>query len=744
MFGQQSPPESSGGAVQDSDFAFVSMLPRARAALGGALGTSLSPRIESPTGEHLRSMRGPAPRFEGQDLQGLFAIQKEQMDGYKRSIEHFILDRHYELERSLSRMLQDALGSVIDARVVTSSKGESKQKHSPDNQASTDILAQLDKMFKASEARAAHEYSHLTQKTIYGALSSVETVLETELNRLYDLIANSKDHFSSRTKSRLPTVNPKESTGGKDSTGGAIDELYPGTTENTTMVRFNPKVSNKEFDYEHAHLEKQKQQSNFGFPNEQAENSNNPGSGSMAGLAWVKKQVEKTQQVSHELGKAVGLHKAAKKTKDIFLRHPQETKNQCHGFVQKVVHSFLFFGVMEVFIVINVGIKAVQMDINVRRAARYEDDVRWGYYVDIVFTSIFSLEVVLRIIADHWYFFFGSQKAWNIFDLAVVTSSCIELLTDGLNIGFLRIFRSLRLVRVLKIVRVFRFFRELRLMAVSIASCMASLFWALIMMFVVVLVFAMFVLEGSKNFMRDANLSENEETRRIMDELFGSFPKAVYSLVQAISGGNDWGYFAEPLVEVSWVYAVGFSLFISFVTLGMMNILIGIFVENAQQYSSLDRDLVIQEEMHQRKSYMNQLRELFNEMDQDKSGTVTYQEFNDCLSHERARAYLDFLQLSASEAQGLFMLLDLDQNGEVGVEEFVLGCMRLKGTAKSIDAASMMFQTKRLAVKLNEFFEYTRQQFELLNKLDSSQSVEAQSMERAGTIKREGSEESSC
>jgi len=60
------------------------------------------------------------------------------------------------------------------------------------------------------------------------------------------------------------------------------------------------------------------------------------------------------------------------------------------------------------------------------------------------------------------------------------------------------------------------------------------------------------------------------------------------------------------------------------------------------------------------------------------------------------------------------MLLDLDENGHVGVEEFCLGCMRLKGTAKSIDAASMMFQTKRLAVKLNEVFEYTKERMELI------------------------------
>merc|ERR1712046_392970 len=43
----------------------------------------------------------------------------------------------------------------------------------------------------------------------------------------------------------------------------------------------------------------------------------------------------------------------------------------------------------------------------------------------------------------------------------------------------------------------------------------------------------------------------------------------------------------------------------------------------------------------------------------------------------------------------LFKLLDLDGSDEIDAEEFVNGCMRLHGLAKSIDLATFMFDYKK-------------------------------------------------
>jgi len=46
---------------------------------------------------------------------------------------------------------------------------------------------------------------------------------------------------------------------------------------------------------------------------------------------------------------------------------------------------------------------------------------------------------------------------------------------------------------------------------------------------------------------------------------------------------------------------------------------------------------------------------------------------------------------------GLFTLLDTDCAGEVDTEEFVMGCLRLQGTAKAIDLATLMYFNKRIS-----------------------------------------------
>merc|ERR1711971_227566 len=50
--------------------------------------------------------------------------------------------------------------------------------------------------------------------------------------------------------------------------------------------------------------------------------------------------------------------------------------------------------------------------------------------------------------------------------------------------------------------------------------------------------------------------------------------------------------------------------------------------------------------------------------------------------------------LDSSQARALFMLLDTDDTEEVSIDEFVSGCTRLKGDAKSIDVNMLLYETE--------------------------------------------------
>merc|ERR1719321_1048174 len=57
--------------------------------------------------------------------------------------------------------------------------------------------------------------------------------------------------------------------------------------------------------------------------------------------------------------------------------------------------------------------------------------------------------------------------------------------------------------------------------------------------------------------------------------------------------------------------------------------------------------------------------------------------------------YFESVDLDVAEAKGLFKLLDRNGNGVVEAEEFVLGCLRLRGNAKAIDLATLMYENRR-------------------------------------------------
>ncbi|XP_053732385.1 sodium channel, voltage-gated, type I-like, alpha isoform X2 [Synchiropus splendidus] len=68
---------------------------------------------------------------------------------------------------------------------------------------------------------------------------------------------------------------------------------------------------------------------------------------------------------------------------------------------------------------------------------------------NIVFTAIFTAEMVLKIIALHPYYYF--KEGWNIFDGVIVTLSLFELcLAKVLGMSFMRSFRLLRVFKLAK------------------------------------------------------------------------------------------------------------------------------------------------------------------------------------------------------------------------------------------------------------------------------------------------------
>merc|ERR1719450_1453491 len=93
---------------------------------------------------------------------------------------------------------------------------------------------------------------------------------------------------------------------------------------------------------------------------------------------------------------------------------------------------------------------------------------------------------------------------------------------------------------------------------------------------------------------------------------------------------------------------------------------------------------------------------IFNEFDTNKAGYLTWESFSKGVADETVQAYLASHQLDTSDAFSLFKLLDRDTSKEIDVMEFIMACLRIKGSARSSDMTFLLRETEKMSNHMTE------------------------------------------
>merc|ERR1711920_339960 len=104
------------------------------------------------------------------------------------------------------------------------------------------------------------------------------------------------------------------------------------------------------------------------------------------------------------------------------------------------------------------------------------------------------------------------------------------------------------------------------------------------------------------------------------------------------------------------------------------------------------------EEVEHRKRRQKLVQDIFEEIDQDQSGLISWSEFIPLCEDVRIQTYFKELgiELHEDSMEGFFNLLDFNNNGEIHYEEFMLGVQQLHGTARSIEVARLKHDVKHI------------------------------------------------
>jgi len=388
-------------------------------------------------------------------------------------------------------------------------------------------------------------------------------------------------------------------------------------------------------------------------------------------------------------------------TKELQYALHQEDKYSWRERVGSFVCSIYFDYVSGLLVFANAITLGVQTDF----MARHVDlDVVPLFFriLELFFCAVFTGEILLRIYVYRGYFFQMADWRWNLFDIVIVSmqvgeealmvilnhvSEPSQLFGVASSLTVMRILRVMRLVRIIRLVRVMRLIGELRTLVMSIAGSMKSLCWAISLLFLLIYIIGVYITQIVSDHRASKRLTD-AAVNPALEQHYGTLILTILVLFEAVTGGVDWQNVLDPLMhEISPWLGVLFTFYIAFVLLAMMNVVTGVFTETALLSAKKDKDIYM----------VNHVRDLFHSLDLDESGMITWNEIEAQMNTPEFQEYFKAIDVDVSEAQGLFKLLDLNDHGEISADDFLNGCIRIRGPARALETMLLLRETSRVA-----------------------------------------------
>uniref|UniRef100_A0A8C2SKD9 Voltage-dependent N-type calcium channel subunit alpha n=1 Tax=Capra hircus TaxID=9925 RepID=A0A8C2SKD9_CAPHI len=248
--------------------------------------------------------------------------------------------------------------------------------------------------------------------------------------------------------------------------------------------------------------------------------------------------------------------------------------------------------------------------------------------LNIVFTSMFSMECVLKIIAFGVLNYF--RDAWNVFDFVTVLGSITDILVteianNFINLSFLRLFRAARLIKLL------RQGYTIRILLWTFVQSFKALPYVCLLIAMLFFIYAIIGMQVFGNIALDDDTSINRHNnfRTFLQALMLLFrsatgeawheimlsclsSRACDELANATECGSDFAYF----------YFVSFIFLCSFL---MLNLFVAVIMDN---FEYLTRDSSILGPHH-----LDEFIRVWAEYDPAACGRISYNDMFEMLKH---------------------------------------------------------------------------------------------------------------
>jgi len=379
-----------------------------------------------------------------------------------------------------------------------------------------------------------------------------------------------------------------------------------------------------------------------------------------------------------------------------------------------------WFDVFMCFVIfMNVVVIGLEMDHGDDNKSGYARDGLW-IALEWIFAIIFVGEVGVKV--NYHSLKWIKKDSWSLLALFIAFMAFLDVaVLSPLNVQGLRMFAICRCVYFLRLKRVIEAYtclKELKLVIRGMVGSWASIAWSVACLVLIIYVYAVWTTtligfrEGNDEMKIYSSGWDNQD-------LFGSMGRSMYTLIQVVTL-DDWCTGIVRYVAVEQWYMIYFFLsFLSLTTYGIMNVIVSIIVEQTLETSSRSETRKGASEARQQKEQIDSIREVFMLCDADSNGDLTMLEFTEGVAEDTEVQWrLRQLELPQEDVTRLFQVIDGDGCRTLSLQEFMDGCTKLKGNAKSRDLLALQQQAYNMAEKMDKLGYELRGSELMLSRLD--------------------------
>eukprot|EP00928_Gymnodinium_smaydae_P080161 TRINITY_DN63929_c0_g1_i1.p1 TRINITY_DN63929_c0_g1~~TRINITY_DN63929_c0_g1_i1.p1 ORF type:complete len:655 (+),score=185.29 TRINITY_DN63929_c0_g1_i1:93-1967(+) len=371
--------------------------------------------------------------------------------------------------------------------------------------------------------------------------------------------------------------------------------------------------------------------------------------------------------------------------KEILEQHEEQQQEERRPWIKSTQADIIFGIVIALYAVVT----GIDVQVAVKPIAVSQGFETAMFVTQVIFTLIFIVELSLRIKADGLRFCSPLHSPAGFFDAIIILLGAVELIVSVFHssnalkgLGVMRIFRLLRLFRILRVLMVCK---ELKLLFVGLLSSVRTVFWAFVLMLVLMYLGTLVcvILLGNDGS---------------MVEYFGSVPLGLYTHFQIVTL-EAWPDIADAAIKASGSgWAVYFMVFISMTSMAVMNLVTGVVCDKLMG-ANTETSEDIKEEGDQLAAYTTEVErcrgELANILRKCREVAapprLRAEEVAALMRRHDFRQLLESMDITTElDAESMYEIIARNCGNEgLDDEALLAGLLRLRGSRDSVHSAML-------------------------------------------------------